>query len=228
MIGWTLFYIVLSVLCMSCTCCVVGPGLIFLCIVRCWSCVTNGRTMDENERDAFQLLPPPPAPPQYKRSPWDSFLRHFYSKMNTIILGWRRVLSAWQGLWLQAAAWPRHCRIWLCCCIQSFVYTQWQYCLRNMHALAVSHENTVYAECPLGNRGFRHAAVHHPGTPSAFKARNTLGREGGIETLAKQIKVQAFCFKNALITESLTTGNQTFQIAERAISMVKCQFTQKY
>ena len=51
------------------------------------------------------------------------------------------------------------------------------------------------------------------------------GREGGVETLAKQIKVQAFCLKNALITESLTTGNQTFQIAERAISMVKCQFT---
>ena len=78
---------------MSCTCCVIGCGLIFLCIVRCWSCVTNGRTMDENERDAFQLLPPPPAPPQYKRSPWDSFLRHFYSKMNTIvdILGWRRL-----------------------------------------------------------------------------------------------------------------------------------------
>ena len=56
--------------------------------------------------------------------------------------------------------------------------------IRNMHALAQENtevccaysvvEESVYA---LGKRGFRQAAVHHPGTHSAFKARNTLGRE---------------------------------------------------
>ena len=63
--------------------------------------------------------------------------------------------------------------------------------IRNMHALAQENtevccaysvvEESVHA---LGKRGFRQAAVHHPGTHSPFKARNTLGRES--ESLAKK------------------------------------------
>ena len=64
-IGGTLF----PTLCSALLCLPVQFVLFDFGIVRRWSGVTNGRTMDENERDAFQLLPPPPAAPQYKRSP---------------------------------------------------------------------------------------------------------------------------------------------------------------